>query len=56
MCCIISDTTYIQMICVSVVLVVQVCKEVQTSHGKLLKDWIKGIQGESLDLHCHCHA
>lgn len=25
----------------------QVCKEVQESHGKLLKDWIKGIQGES---------
>jgi hypothetical protein len=24
----------------------QVCKEVQDSHGKLLKDWVKGIQGE----------
>jgi len=24
--------------------VCEVCKEVQTSHGKLLKDWIKGIQ------------
>jgi hypothetical protein len=23
-----------------------VCKEVQASHGKLLKDWIKGIEGE----------
>ena len=23
----------------------QVCKEVQESHGKMLKDWIKGIQG-----------
>jgi hypothetical protein len=27
----------------------QVCKEVQESHGKLLKDWIKGIQGGWLD-------
>jgi hypothetical protein len=23
----------------------QVCKEVQESHGKMLKDWIKGITG-----------
>jgi hypothetical protein len=26
-------------------LLLQVCKEVQESHGKLLKDWIKGITG-----------
>lgn len=27
------------------VLCLQVCKEVQESHGKMLKDWIKGITG-----------
>jgi len=43
-------------LCLSVMFVVQVCKEVQASHGKLLKDWIKGIQGESLNAPFRAHC
>jgi glycine hydroxymethyltransferase len=27
--------------------VLDLCKEVQDSHGKLLKDWVKGIEGNA---------